>query len=334
MKKILSILMTLCLIATISVLSQMQAEAANTASGKCGKNITWSFSKKTGTLTIKGKGEMYDEEHDYTVPWWVSGKGYLDIKKVIIMEGVTSIGAWNFSSCDKITEIKLPNSLKTIGKYAFYFCGNLKSITLPKNLETIERGAFRQSGLKSVTIPEKVKNIYSEAFLDCGFLDKVTINGGAVKDVWEGAFHNTKWYNRQADGLVYIGKYLYDAKGKLSGNLSVKSGTIGIVRGAFNTIEVNDGEIRVGDQARFYPYDYSEVTKVRIPASVKLIGDGAFAPSTPDMEWSIYTGRHFIDLTIVGHSKSVAEKYANRYGINFEKLTPTQTRMLCQSAKL
>ena len=57
-------------------------------SGSCGTNVTYTFDSSTGTLTIQGRGEMYNYSFEWS-PW----KNYLKkIEEVIIEDGVTSIG--------------------------------------------------------------------------------------------------------------------------------------------------------------------------------------------------------------------------------------------------
>ena len=53
MKRIISLLLVFALLLPCMGL---QAEAAT--SGSCGKNVTWKFDTKTGTLTISGSGPM------------------------------------------------------------------------------------------------------------------------------------------------------------------------------------------------------------------------------------------------------------------------------------
>lgn len=44
------------------------AAAEEAASGKCGQDITWQFDAATGTLTIGGKGVMWDYDRADSVP--------------------------------------------------------------------------------------------------------------------------------------------------------------------------------------------------------------------------------------------------------------------------
>lgn len=62
-----------------------------------------------------------------------------------------------FSRCERLTTVKLPDSLREISAYAFAGCSNLSSIDLPSQLVTIYRGAFNQCELQTVTTPKTVK---------------------------------------------------------------------------------------------------------------------------------------------------------------------------------
>ena len=68
------------------------------ASGKCGEYVTYSFVSSTGTLTISGTGAMdsYDILDLEDRPWDAYRSS---IKKVVINNGVTSIGVNTFSYC-------------------------------------------------------------------------------------------------------------------------------------------------------------------------------------------------------------------------------------------
>jgi len=67
-------------------------------SGSCGANLRWFFNGTSNTLTISGTGNMTD--FDCTGVPWQSFKS--SITKVIISEGVTSIGTNAFCRCSKM----------------------------------------------------------------------------------------------------------------------------------------------------------------------------------------------------------------------------------------
>ena len=82
---VLAVVLALCLLPAT-------AYAATTASGACGKNLTWSLSS-TGTLTISGKGAM--AEYDSGKMPWIAYKN--QIKSVVLAKGIPSIAYLSFS---------------------------------------------------------------------------------------------------------------------------------------------------------------------------------------------------------------------------------------------
>ncbi|MBO4914372.1 MAG: leucine-rich repeat protein, partial [Oscillospiraceae bacterium] len=87
-----------------------------TWSGACGRDLTWTFCN--GTLTISGKGAMPDYD-EHRAPWHDYINGWLDIKDVIVEEGVTYIGAKAFYGYG-IDTLDIPVSVASIGKKVLY----------------------------------------------------------------------------------------------------------------------------------------------------------------------------------------------------------------------
>lgn len=50
-----------------------------------------------------------------------------DLKRIVVPDGVTSIGNYAFLNCSSLTSVTIPNSVTSIGNWAFYGCDNLKS---------------------------------------------------------------------------------------------------------------------------------------------------------------------------------------------------------------
>ena len=154
-------------------------------SGTCGPNLKWHLTDN-GVLTISGKGEMYDYLEDYNrLPWSKS-----DIKRIIIGDGVTTIGGFAFASCSALTSVTIPNSVTEIGGGAFYRCSSLTSVTIPNSVTKIGSDAFKDcSALTSVTIPNSVTTIGWGAFWGCRSLTSVTIPN-SVTTIGNYVFYN------------------------------------------------------------------------------------------------------------------------------------------------
>ncbi len=111
----------------------------NYAENKCGDNIKWSYNYSSKTLTITGTGEMWDWVNCYQTPWWDVSD---EIEKIVIGDGITSIGENSFYYCTEVTSITIGDSVKTISTGAFQYCTSLASLTLPATVTKIESKAF------------------------------------------------------------------------------------------------------------------------------------------------------------------------------------------------
>ena len=99
-----------------------------------------------------------------------------NVKKVVIEDGVTSIGNVAFFCCGSLTSITIPDSVTSIGAYAFYGCRSLTSITIPDSVTSIEEAMFFDcKSLTSITIPDGVTSIGMTAFYGCRSLTNITI---------------------------------------------------------------------------------------------------------------------------------------------------------------
>ena len=104
-------------------------------SGVCGKDLTWTLDED-GSLTISGEGEM-DDYFIYEAAWF-----YEIVEKIIIRQGVTSIGDSAFIGCSSLTSVTIPEGVTSIGDDTFYDCSSLTSVTIPKSVTSIGFEAF------------------------------------------------------------------------------------------------------------------------------------------------------------------------------------------------
>ena len=199
---------------TASSLSQNAADLID--SGSCGKNATWEL-YKDGTLYIKGTGAMQDYNWNYNettkivttgAPWHDSHSA--SVKKLVVEDGITSIGNDAFSDCESLVsaelaegitsigdgtftacrdleKINIPNSVTSIGYDAFYSCWALTSLELPSGLSKLESSAVSFTAIKELTVPHGVKVVdsYLAAYNDN--LTTVTLEEG-VEEIWHRAF--------------------------------------------------------------------------------------------------------------------------------------------------
>ncbi len=167
------------------VRDELSESSAEKESGMCGDNVKWEYSE--GTLTISGKGKMndyeiiYDEDTGeiYALLPWKRFAYYL--KKVIIKDGVESIGNCCFESMYNLESIEIPSSIKRIGESAFDGCSNLKSISIPSGVTSIENRTFNGCyDLSSVNIPSTVITIGEDAFCNCTSLTRISLPDSVV----------------------------------------------------------------------------------------------------------------------------------------------------------
>ena len=123
MKKILSILLTACLLLTALPLTASAAEAPGHAAGEIQTgttgDCTWQYDDSDKTLTISGNGAMADYNRanvlssDSDAPWPKA------IETVIVEDGVTYIGKYAFyASRQTLKTLFIPDSVTGIGEYA------------------------------------------------------------------------------------------------------------------------------------------------------------------------------------------------------------------------
>ena len=220
-------------------------------------------------------------------------------QKVVVPDGVTSVGRIAFCGCDRLKSIVIPNSVTSIGGDAFSYCRNLTSVTLPDSLTSIGKRTFEEcSRLTSITIPDSVTSIGERAFYNCSSLTSITLPDGLTSignwafcgcekltsvifpdgaDIGNGAFRGCK---RLADpeGFVIFKGVLYGYFGK-STEITVPDSVTSIGGKAFSdcrsltSITLPDGVTSIGDSAF---YNCRSLTSIVIPDGVTSIGGWAF----------------------------------------------------------
>lgn len=149
-------------------------------SGVCGDNLTWNLDDE-GILTISGEGRMYDYSDvvDGCAPWFPVKD---QIKKVVLGEGVLSIGDYAFDRCENLSSVNSPDNLTSIGRGAFNRCTNLRSIGFKTGLAEIGIGAFSDcSKLVWIALPDDLIAIMDSAFFNCDRLTDVYFASSEVK---------------------------------------------------------------------------------------------------------------------------------------------------------
>ena len=245
-------------------------------SGSCGENVTWTLTAD-GTLTISGTGAMTDYTYDSRSPWY-SCRTY--IKRVVMQQGVTSIGDHAFWDCSGLTSVTIPDGVTSIGDSAFSGCAALTSVTIPEGVTSIGDYAFAYCvSLTSVTIPDGVTSIGDSAFSGCTALTSVTIPG-SVTSIGGGAFSGCTSLTSVAipSSVTEIGGSAFSGcTGLTSVTIPDSVTSIGdsVFSGctALTAVTISDGVTAIGGSTFS---NCIRLAKVTIPKSVTSIGKNAF----------------------------------------------------------
>lgn len=150
----------------------------NTIDGTCGDDCKWSFDGYTLTISnVNKKGEPV-QIGDYNTtkkiaPW---AKKKLNVKRVVIDEGITRIGSCAFANMPNLQEVVFNgNEVTSIGWGAFLNCGLLRTISLPISVKNIETIAFANcSSLPSIKLPDQCR-VGDQAYVSCNNLKSIEL---------------------------------------------------------------------------------------------------------------------------------------------------------------
>ena len=158
---------------------------------------TWAFFPD-GTLVIGGSDtpDFGNYSGQVASPWWHLRDR---ITRVVVREGVSSIGDSTFSGCIALTEVQLPSTLRYLCNFAFAYCKSLERITIPHGTRYLGYGVFEGcTALKEVSLPDTIyqETVYggyrwdgSDMFTGCTSLETVTLPP-AMQQVSEGMFRD------------------------------------------------------------------------------------------------------------------------------------------------
>ena len=171
--------------------------------GSLGDNLEWSYDTNTNTLTISGQGPMRDFAEGEARPWdELLEDGWQN--KLVIEEGVTSIGAYAFDGgsafeARRNLQVQLAPTVERIGVQAFSNC-SLGVLVFNEGLKTIDDSAFHNAQLDgwynettnewntSLIFPKSLESIGHSAFW--GVSPTVVYVPASVKFIGSYAFQN------------------------------------------------------------------------------------------------------------------------------------------------
>lgn len=107
--------------------------------------------------------------------------GLTKLKKVVLPDTVTEIGATAFADCENLTRVEA-KGVVTIGVGAFQSCVDLKEIKLSESVAVIEDRAFQGCGkLQELTVSSSLVEIGTDALAGCGNL-VLSCNGNPLAE--------------------------------------------------------------------------------------------------------------------------------------------------------
>ena len=208
-KRLISLLVAVCMMITMMPLSAVTAFAADTLSFTI-DDIQYTIDKNDSTAVsvtgTTGYGDINNKK-DLVLPETVEyngvtytvtsiGKGAFagknGLNSIVIPNTVVLIAESAFASNWGLASIEIPASVVEIGTRAFEWAGNIAEVKFAANsqLKILGTSAFSHAkGLKSIELPEGLTTIKNCAFADCNVLESVTIPA-SVTTIMEHMFDN------------------------------------------------------------------------------------------------------------------------------------------------
>ena len=253
--------------------------AYQTKGEEAGKHVTWSYDKKTHTLTFSGKGKMYTEswygDYDEFETEWdhLSNK----VEKVVFEKGITYVGFHCCQYMPKLKKVKFASTITSIGEGAFMCCPKLSKITFPKKLRRIGVDAFMLCDLKTIHLPKKVSKIGDGAFFGCG-VKKINYPK-SLKEIPSGIYYGSNM--KEFTVPKHIKKIAPEAfenctkLKKINFNSNLEEIGFAAFEGcvSLKTIKLPKKLKKIRDNAFM---DCKRIRSVTIPENVEILGGGSF----------------------------------------------------------
>jgi hypothetical protein len=276
--------------------------------------LSWA-KKSNGIVILSYNGSS----KEVTIPSQINGMAVVEINqnafyennnitKVVIEEGISTIGVSAFYSCQKLVTVQFPSTLVNIKENAFSHCYVLTDVILPEGLEYIGSSAFEFCyKIKYIKIPNTVKRISMDAFDGCDALKYVFIPSAVTYIdyfVWPNNSNmiiyceptskpsgwNSSWiYGTTVRPIIFYGiditnmveidntYYILDQTNNTA-NLICYIGKDDVLQ-LPRTITYNDEDYML-NEINQYAFYYVNLSRVVIPNTVTKIGDNAFYNST------------------------------------------------------
>jgi len=270
-KRLISLLVAVCMMITMLPLSAVTAFAADTSSSPDPEEIVgdykYAYKVNDGNATITEFLGPVDSEGN--VDSTNDGPYNITIPEKLGGCTVTGLGDYSFAAqsddvspynqlCSYIHSVTIPQKVTSIGKRAFYDCKNLTTLVLGEDIQTIGNYAFECcTSLTGVTIPQSVTSIGYSAFEGCTNLNPLTIKG-PITSMGNYAFAGSTYLTSLTlyDDIQTIGNFAF------VGSTSLK------------TVTLPKNLTSIGEYAFAR---CSELESITIPEKVKTINSKTFA---------------------------------------------------------
>ena len=219
----------------------------------------------SGVLHITGSGLMpnFDTcEYACYSPWM--HRTEYDWSKVIVHEGVESLGEYAFWRCDALTEIVLPESLTYIGKHCFEGCKNLRTFRWPARVSEIKSSTFKDcEALETVELPDGIQQLWRWSFQNCGNLKSINIPKSVTR------ISTTAFYGANLQALRFASERFWVK----DGCLYARPATLVCASFHLEELTVPEGIVKIADYAF---YKHTKLRRVILPATVTVVEKRAF----------------------------------------------------------
>ncbi len=293
MKKILSVILTFCIVMSLFVGTGISVDAAT--SGNFTYNVLSDNTAEITRVSTAAQTIEIPEEIDGHKVSKITGKAFSTINgiRTITVESgneyYTAVDGVLFTAdmkeLVKYPQYKqdetytVPNTVEVIGVQAFMYVAALKSLTVPASVKTISDEAFANVAIQNITLNDGLETIGLGAFRYSKAPKSIEIPK-TVTSMGEYAFYQTAFENITLnDGLETMGQWVFGYISNIKSieiPKTVKSiPPYAFANSGFESIILNEGLETIEASG----FTQTSVKTIDIPDSVTLIGDSAFAYS-------------------------------------------------------